>query len=78
MACTLVTAGGGDMSSEFTCSLGNRAFPHPQIFPLLTEPLTRTLTGRGGVETWSLCKRTPLRSLFSRFRKIHILKITSN
>lgn len=68
-----VRPGGGSRSLE-QAAAGNRAFPHPQIFPLLTEPLTMTLTGRGGLKTWSLRQRTPLRSLFSRLRKISIPK----
>ena len=43
---------GGRARSLEQAAEGNRAFPHPEIFPLLTEPLTMTLTGRG--EGWNL------------------------
>jgi len=47
-----VTVRPGRARSLEQAAAGNRAFPHPQIFPLLTEPLTMTLTGRG--EGWNL------------------------
>lgn len=37
----------GGVKSLERADAGNRAFPHPQIFPLLTKPLTSALTGRG-------------------------------